>query len=277
MKSIQSQRGLTLVELMVAMTIGLILMLGATGVLITNQRAFTATEGLSQIQENSRIAVDMIARDIREAGGHPCMTMVLNDHTGGDATAAAIAAILRDSSGVVVNPAVNPGSRNIGQGALQLLTSTNTLSITAHTTGQNIFTVNNTLSANDIIIVCTGKSAHILRVSAATPANVTVTQAPGVNLQGATIATGLNIRTWYVGTDNFLYRSEGNGAGVRMIDNVVGLNVTDVLPNNNGAIQVGFVLCSRNQNTEIAAANNQFCAATQIERRVTTVVQRRTA
>ncbi|MBS4020338.1 PilW family protein [Azonexus hydrophilus] len=276
MKDIQSQHGLTLVELMVAMTIGLILMLGATGVLITNQRAFTATEGLSQIQENSRIAVDMIARDIREAGGHPCMAMTLNDHTGGDATAVAIANILRNSSGVVVNPATNPGNRNTGQGALQLLTSTNTLSITTHTTGENVFTVNNNLRANDIIIVCTGKSAHILRVSAATPANVTVTQAPGVNLQGATIAAGLNIRTWYVGTDNFLYRSEGNGAGVRMIDNVVGLNVTDVLPNNNGAIQVGFTLCSRNQNTEIAAANN-LCAATQIERRVTTVVQRRTA
>ncbi|MCA1938752.1 MAG: prepilin-type N-terminal cleavage/methylation domain-containing protein [Dechloromonas sp.] len=274
MQNIQSQRGLTLVELMVAMTIGLILMLGATGVLITNQRAFTATEGLSQIQENSRIAVDMIARDIREAGGHPCMTMTLNDHTGGDATAAAITATLRDSSGVVLNPAVNPGSRNAEQGALQLVTSSNTLSITAHTTGQNTFTVNNTLGANDIIIVCTGKSAHILRVSAATPANVTVTQAPGVNLQGATIAAGLSIRTWYIGTDNFLYRSEGNGAGVRMIDNVVGLASRDL---GNGALEVGFTLCSRNQNTEIAAANNQLCAATQIERRVTTVVQRRTA
>lgn len=274
MKSIQSQRGLTLVELMVAMTIGLILMLGATGVLITNQRAFTATEGLSQIQENSRIAVDMIARDIREAGGHPCMTMTLNDHTGGDPVAAAIATILRDSNGVVLNPAIDPGSRNNAQGALQLLTSTNALSITAHTTGQNTFTVNNNLSANDIIIVCTGKSAHILRVSAATPANITVTQAPEVNLQGASIAAGLNIRTWYIGTDNFLYRSEGNAAGARMIDNVVGLAARDL---GSGALEISFVLCSRNQNSEIAAANNQLCAATQIERRVTTVVQRRTA
>lgn len=274
MKDIQSQRGLTLVELMVAMTIGLILMLGATGVLITNQRAFTATESLSQIQENSRIAIDMIARDIREAGGHPCLTMNLNDHTGGNATAVAIANILGNSDGAVLNPAVDPGMRDNGQGALQLFTTTNTLSITAHTAGQNTFTVNNNLNAGDIIIACSDKSAHLLEVSAATPNSVTVTRAPAINLQGASIASGLSIRTWYVGTDEFLYRSEGNGAGIRMIDNAVGLAAQNL---GNGAIEVRLTFCSRNRDAEMLNVNNQLCEPAQIERRVATIVQRRTA
>lgn len=274
MTCIQTQKGLSLIELMVAMTISLVLMLGATGVLVTNQRAFSATESLSLIQENSRIAVDMISRDVREAGGHPCLTMNLNDHTGGNATAVAIANILGNSDGAVLNPAIDPGMRDNGQGALQLFTTTNTLSISAHTAGQNTFTVNNDLRAGDIIIACTGKSAHLLEVSAATPANVTVTQAPAINLQGASIASGISIRTWYVGTDDFLYRSEGNGAGIRMIDNVVGLAAQNL---GNGAIEVRLTLCSRNRDAEMLSANNLICDPAQIERRVATVVQRRTA
>lgn len=265
---------MTIVELMITLVIGLILMLGATGVLITNQRAFNTTESLSLIQENSRIAVDMVSRDIREAGGHPCLVMNLADHTGGNQTAAASKALLNSSAGILVNPGINPGNRNTGQGALQMVTVTDTLSVTAHSPGSNVFTVDNNLQAGDIMVACTGQSAHLFEVSSATASTVTVTQAPSVNLTGASIASGLNTRNWYIGTDNFLYRSEGNSAGVQMIDNVFGLNATDL---GNGAIEVTFTLCSRNQETGISNPNNQICAPEQIERQVTTVVQRRTA
>lgn len=268
------QAGLTIVELMVTLAIGLVLMLGATGVLITNQRAFNTTESLSLIQENSRIAVDMISRDIREAGGHPCLVMNLADHTGGNQTAAASKALLNSSAGILVNPGIDPGNRNTGQGALQMVTVTDTLSVTAHSPGSNVFTVDNNLQTGDIMVACTGQSAHLFEVSSATASTVTVTEAPSVNLTGASIASGLNTRNWYIGTDNFLYRSEGNGAGVQMIDNVFGLNATDL---GNGAIEVTFTLCSRNQETGISNPNNQLCAPDQIERQVTTVVQRRTA
>lgn len=71
------QQGLTLVELMVAMAIGMILMLGATGVLISNQQTFRTSENLAGIQENGRIALEMLAGEIRQTGGNPCGTLAI--------------------------------------------------------------------------------------------------------------------------------------------------------------------------------------------------------
>jgi type IV pilus assembly protein PilW len=290
MKSIHLQKGLTLVELMVAMTIGLVLMLGATGVLITNQRAFATTESISLIQDNSRIAIDMIARDIRQAGGHPCLAMAINDHTAGNAAAQQMAGLLRDTNGIAANPeGINLADRNANQGALQIVTSANALTVLAHTAGQNTFTVDNDLEAGNIIIACTTKTAHLMLVNAATPTTVTVAAAPNFDLTGASIATGLSMRTWYINNGNFLSLSENGADGVPMVDNVFGMTTQEM---GNGAFEVRFVLCSRNReqpemlppddfedpnNPEIAVARNTCTGDGRISRQVTAVVQRRNA
>lgn len=65
-------RGLSLIELMIAMVLGLIVVGGAIGVFASNRQAYRATESLGRIQENARVAFELMARDIREAGGNPC-------------------------------------------------------------------------------------------------------------------------------------------------------------------------------------------------------------
>lgn len=75
--SLFRQRGLTLIELMVAMAVGLILMLGATGILLSNQHSFRSTENIADIQKGARISVDLLAREIREAGSNPCGALPL--------------------------------------------------------------------------------------------------------------------------------------------------------------------------------------------------------
>jgi type IV pilus assembly protein PilW len=64
--------GFSLVELMTAMLLSLLLMAAAISVLVSNKRTYSATEGLGQVQENARIAFELMSRDIREAGGNPC-------------------------------------------------------------------------------------------------------------------------------------------------------------------------------------------------------------
>jgi len=275
----ESQAGLGLVELMVAMAIGLILMLGATGTLITNQRVFNATEGLSGIQDSSRIAIDMLSRDLREAGGHPCLTMTLFDQTNANATALAIKAQLAQAGSVVLDPPDSPSNRVAAQSALQMVTITDTQTITAQ--AGTVLTFANSLAAGDIIIACTGKTAYLLEVTAATPTTATVESVPTADLTGASIASGLDFRFWYIGTNadgrlNSLYRRVGAGAGdgLEMVDNIVGLATQDL---GNGAVRIQLTLCSRNNDSEALAANNQLCAAGRIERTVATVIQRRTA
>jgi type IV pilus assembly protein PilW len=69
---------------MIAMLLSLLLSAAALGVFVSNKRVYGATEGLGRIQENARMAFELMSRDIREAGGNPCdvrmkVANVLND------------------------------------------------------------------------------------------------------------------------------------------------------------------------------------------------------
>lgn len=71
----QSQLGFTLVELMIAVTIGFIVV-GAVGYLYLNARqSFRTTDNLSRVQENARLAMETMARDVRMAGYIGCANL----------------------------------------------------------------------------------------------------------------------------------------------------------------------------------------------------------
>ncbi|NOZ37984.1 MAG: prepilin-type N-terminal cleavage/methylation domain-containing protein [Gammaproteobacteria bacterium] len=61
------QRGLTLIELMVALVISLLILAGLFTVYQSNQRGYRLNEGLMHTQENGRFAIDFLSRDIRMA------------------------------------------------------------------------------------------------------------------------------------------------------------------------------------------------------------------
>lgn len=65
-------RGVSLIELMVAMLIGLMVTVGAVGIFMTNRKSYAATESLGRIQESARMAFELMARDIRDADGTAC-------------------------------------------------------------------------------------------------------------------------------------------------------------------------------------------------------------
>lgn len=65
-------RGFTLVELMIAMVLGLVIIGGATSLIVANRQSYRTNEGLSQVQESARTAVELLSRDAREAGISGC-------------------------------------------------------------------------------------------------------------------------------------------------------------------------------------------------------------
>ena len=65
-------RGYSLVELMIAMAIGLVIVAAVLYVFASNRQSYRTTEGMSRIQENARISFELLARDIREAASVPC-------------------------------------------------------------------------------------------------------------------------------------------------------------------------------------------------------------
>lgn len=62
------QKGLSLIELLIAMLLGLILMAGALQMMLSSQEIYKTTDTLSRIQENGRFALNFLAKDIRMAG-----------------------------------------------------------------------------------------------------------------------------------------------------------------------------------------------------------------
>ncbi|HSC06562.1 MAG TPA: PilW family protein [Steroidobacteraceae bacterium] len=60
-------RGLSLIELMVALVIGSILMIGAVSVYVQSRKTFAVNEAVARLQENARYALSMIEPDLRLA------------------------------------------------------------------------------------------------------------------------------------------------------------------------------------------------------------------
>lgn len=66
------QHGFTLVELMVAMTIGLLLLGGVITILTSSHQTYRVNDALARMQENARYAFQLLSRDIRMAGYFGC-------------------------------------------------------------------------------------------------------------------------------------------------------------------------------------------------------------
>ena len=66
-------QGFTLVELMIAITIGLIILAVLSQVFVSSKQTYRVQEALSRLQENGRYAVDFMGRDIRKAGYAGCV------------------------------------------------------------------------------------------------------------------------------------------------------------------------------------------------------------
>lgn len=66
-QSCRSQRGVSLIELMVALVIGLFLILGAVTVFNQSRSTYRASESVARLQETARLALDVIETDIRMA------------------------------------------------------------------------------------------------------------------------------------------------------------------------------------------------------------------
>jgi type IV pilus assembly protein PilW len=70
---IHKQHGVTLVELMIAITIGLVLIGGLLQVYLGSKQSYNLAEAASRVQENGRFAVDTLNRDIRMADFFGCL------------------------------------------------------------------------------------------------------------------------------------------------------------------------------------------------------------
>jgi type IV pilus assembly protein PilW len=79
------QRGLTLIEMMIAITISLILLAGVMQIFTGSRQTYRVQDNMARLQENGRFAMDFLNKDIRMADHWGCMkgtNMLTNNLTG---------------------------------------------------------------------------------------------------------------------------------------------------------------------------------------------------
>ncbi|MDT8385074.1 MAG: PilW family protein [Gammaproteobacteria bacterium] len=69
------QQGMTLVEMMIAMTLSLILLAGVLQIFIGNKQTYNVQDAMARLQESGRFAMRFITRDLRMAGFNGCASI----------------------------------------------------------------------------------------------------------------------------------------------------------------------------------------------------------
>ncbi|MES9956396.1 MAG: PilW family protein [Sedimenticola sp.] len=80
------QKGIGLVDLLVALVLSLILMAGVTQIYVSTRLSNQYSTNVSRMQESARYAVDMISKNVRMAGFMPCNTDTIANVVNGAST-----------------------------------------------------------------------------------------------------------------------------------------------------------------------------------------------
>lgn len=254
--SFQRVGGFSLVELMISLLLGTMVMVAAIGIFSSNRQTFTTTEGVGRIQENMRFAFELMAHDLREAGGNPCGHHVpLSNVINGSATRWwTNLNSAEDAAGELTNPWWNTllgvaplatdegtaaGSRLAGTEAIQLLSAdTSVATVTSHNgTTFVLNTAAHGLQSGNLLLVCNARQASAFQGTVAgTLVTHPVTGTPGNCTGNLGLPAGcgaqtfsytpnsmisrLNASRWFVGLNgrggSSLYLSRTNANGQGM-------------------------------------------------------------
>lgn len=287
--------GFTLIELMVAMVLGLIVIAGVTSVFLAGQQSFRTNDSLAEVQDSSRVAFELMARDIREAGLTGCNSVndrVTNVYTdapgngGKNVWWADWSNMVHGYNDASTDPAlagVASGVPVTGTDSLELVSAAGTpVAINTDNTGSD-FTLNSAttnLTNGDLAMVCSPQQAAILQVgylaggkdvtykvgNGVAPGNCSTNlgyqnnactgNSPDYTFPGNSLISRMSAVDWYLGTN-----TEGGTSLYRVsLVNVAGTptSQTQEMVRNVTAMTITYL------NPTIAALGNKFVDAATI-------------
>ncbi|MEJ2115386.1 MAG: prepilin-type N-terminal cleavage/methylation domain-containing protein [Gammaproteobacteria bacterium] len=190
------QLGFTIIELMIAMVLGLLLTTGIINVYLTTKDTYNLSENLSRLQESARFAMGYLTQDARMAGFLPCRTTANFANTL-NSTESFLdffnQSIIGYEGGVSSFPSgfpsvgTSPGDRVAGTDAVVILRGDDEIyKITHHNPVSAEFKINDlhTLSDGDVALVCDGTSSAIFQLTNVNTANVTIVHNTGTATPG---------------------------------------------------------------------------------------------
>lgn len=172
--------GLTLVELLVGLALGLFLLGGVLSIFTNTRQSFRVNENMARVQENARFSFEVLMREIREAGSIPCGSKRVANVV---ALPASMPWWANWDGGTVIgyDGAQASPAKGFGTAAADRIAATDAITvlrtvsdeasftpISAHDVAGNTFTVGSAagLSAGDVVVVCDAEAAALLKISA---------------------------------------------------------------------------------------------------------------
>ncbi len=186
MKRINQQQGFSIVELMVALLLGLFLVSGVTGMYLSSKQTYRMTDNLSRLQESLRFSLEFLSQDIRMAGYLPCRFPPTNTNAIINGTNIWYLdffnyGIRGYEGGASTFPTEISSNVVAGSDAVAILKGgIYTSSLTFHNVGANSFTLQNNFTTSDfeegeIALVCDPRQASLFQISTAVPGTRTIT------------------------------------------------------------------------------------------------------
>jgi type IV pilus assembly protein PilW len=255
------QSGMTLIELMIAMTLGLLLLLGLTNVYVAQRQAYRSNDNLAHMLSNGRVASELLAREIRESGLNPCGAGVVANELINANTSAWLnwdAGGIQGYGGAETLPGVTTGTateeRVAGTDAVILRSGTigTPAVIASHAATSSAIQLNTTdhgYATGDILMACDYKRAAIFLATTASSSSASIAHASGSGTGkncdagfpsscgaggGHVFATNgmvskLTVTAWYVGNNSrgghSLFRIVNGGTPQEIAEGVANLQL----------------------------------------------------
>ena len=209
----QRQRGLSLVELMIAITLGMVAVAGAISIYLANRSSYKLVEAVARVQENARFAVEFLGRDLREAGGIVCGGSLVQEnvvlasyptstHWWSD-WSAGLTGYDASSTFVARTTGTNSGDQKSGTDAI-VVWSASTASpsvISAYDAGTSTFTVYpaQTAASGKVFTACDDTRVSTFTLAQDASTTVQAAQAPTNAIKTGGFVNQLNASAWYIG------------------------------------------------------------------------------
>lgn len=247
-RPVRQSSGFGLVELMIAMTIGLILLLGIGYVFLGSKQTFRTQDDFSRIQENVRYALETVGVDVRMAGYAGCVNLAAINTASpisvgviaNDPPAIDLGDALRGyAGGTWAAPGAAPANWVAGTGVLHIIRASEagvTLTGNLTPTNANVQITGNpyNFAVGEALLVSNCETADLFRATTVSTSGGTVTipHSTAMNTANNTVneyQNGAEVfrvvsTTYYIATNTAgnpaLYRRPEGGVAEELVENV---------------------------------------------------------
>ncbi|RAU17222.1 hypothetical protein DN062_13715 [Nitrincola tibetensis] len=261
-------KGISLIELMISMLLGLVLVGAISSVVLANIETFKTNQTLAEVQDRARLTFEILAREIREAGSTGCapdeplesfLTNTPIPWWAGDSWNDSLTLYAANE----VSPAIafgdNVGNRINGTSALMIRRMGDEPWIVTErlTSGFRVFsdvsTSEHDVRVGDAILTCDARGVALFNAVAPTGTNKkSIFYDASLNLSGYTLPMigFLHAETWYVGhssnnpSGRSLFRARLTGSNIVTDEVVPGVTQFNVRrwSGNSNVIEMAFGL-----------------------------------